>query len=78
MRNRLRGRLGSPVGVYVLLERMELYRNESAIRLMIECFGELLVDPGVLCGMQAMTGINVCLFFFAIDSAHPSSAGVMA
>ena len=78
MRNRLRGRLGSLVGVYVLSERIDKCRIEGAIRLMIECFGELLVDPWVLCGMQAMTSINVCLFFFAIDSAHPSSAGVMA
>ena len=78
MRNRLRGRPGSLVEVYELSERIDKCRIEGAIRLMIECFGELLVDPWVLCGMQAMNSINICLFFFIIDSAYPSSAGVMA
>lgn len=45
---------------------------------MIECFGELLVDPWVLGGMQPVIVVNNGYSSSLNDIAHPSSAGVIA
>lgn len=45
---------------------------------MIECFGELLVDPWVLGGMQPVFVVNNVRVSFLNHIAHPSSAGVIA